>query len=107
MIPTEVKVSLYNSYKTRNVIWKWMLGCLSPTYPHDECCWDVDARWMCGDTRLVKIRNDLILWRQVANIMDKMREARLRWVGHVLSRPIDAPVLRCGTVSERCYKGTG
>lgn len=45
---------------------------------------------------------------QVANIKDKMREARLRWVGHVLRRPIDAPVLRCGTmVSEDVIRGQG
>ncbi|KAG5611633.1 hypothetical protein H5410_022914 [Solanum commersonii] len=36
---------------------------------------------------------------QVANIKDKIREACLRWVGHVLRRPIDAPVLRCGTMA--------
>ncbi|VDO65811.1 unnamed protein product [Heligmosomoides polygyrus] len=42
-------------------------------------------RWTAGVTHLDRIRNDVI--RQmlgVAPIADKMREARLRWHGHVL-----------------------
>ncbi|PIO64310.1 hypothetical protein TELCIR_14067 [Teladorsagia circumcincta] len=44
-------------------------------------------RWTAGVTRLDRIRNDDIRERfGVAPIADKMREARLRWYGHVLRR---------------------
>ncbi|VFQ72301.1 unnamed protein product [Cuscuta campestris] len=41
-------------------------------------------RWMCGKTRLDRISNEVIR-RQVgmAPVEDKLREARLRWLGHV------------------------
>ena len=42
-------------------------------------------RWISGITRLEHVRNEEIRWRYgVAPIHDKMREARLRWFGHVL-----------------------
>ncbi|VDO19186.1 unnamed protein product [Heligmosomoides polygyrus] len=42
-------------------------------------------RWMAGVTRLDRTRNDAIRQKfGVAPIADKMREARLRWYGHVL-----------------------
>ena len=52
-------------------------------------------RWMCGKTRMDKIRNEII--RSLVGIVpieDKMRENRLRWFGHVGHKPIDAPVRR-------------
>ncbi|XP_070046825.1 uncharacterized protein [Nicotiana tomentosiformis] len=53
-------------------------------------------RWMCGHTRLDKIRNEVIHDKLgVAPIEDKMREARLRWFGHVRRRSTDALVRRC------------
>ncbi|KAD3066559.1 hypothetical protein E3N88_34439 [Mikania micrantha] len=50
-------------------------------------------RWMCGHTRLDRIRNEVfrkIL--HVANISDKVREGRLRWSGHVRRRSQSAPI---------------
>ncbi|VDO86619.1 unnamed protein product [Heligmosomoides polygyrus] len=42
-------------------------------------------RWTAGVTRMDRIRNDAIRQKSgVAPIADKMREARLRWYGHVL-----------------------
>ncbi|VDO98221.1 unnamed protein product [Heligmosomoides polygyrus] len=42
-------------------------------------------RWTVGVTRMDRIRNDVIGQKfGVAPIADKMREARLRWYGHVL-----------------------
>ena len=53
-------------------------------------------RWMCGFSRCDRIRNETI--RNMVGVVaveDKMREARLRWFGHVLRRGADAPVWRC------------
>ncbi|VFQ73049.1 unnamed protein product [Cuscuta campestris] len=57
-------------------------------------------RWMCGKTRLDKISNEVIR-RQVsmAPVEDKLREARLRWFGHVRRRDVDAPVRRCERIT--------
>ncbi|XP_070043285.1 uncharacterized protein [Nicotiana tomentosiformis] len=53
-------------------------------------------RWMCGRTKLDKIRNeDIRVKVGMAPMEDKMREARLRWFGHVRRRRLDAPVRRC------------
>ncbi|VDP12704.1 unnamed protein product [Heligmosomoides polygyrus] len=42
-------------------------------------------RWMAGVTRLDRIRNEAIRQKfGVAPIADKMREANLRWYGHIL-----------------------
>ncbi|VFQ75235.1 unnamed protein product [Cuscuta campestris] len=57
-------------------------------------------RWMCGKTRLDRITNEVIR-RQVgmAPVEDKLREARLRWFGHVRRRDADAPVRRCERIT--------
>ncbi|VFQ82006.1 unnamed protein product [Cuscuta campestris] len=57
-------------------------------------------RWMCGKTRLDMISNEVIR-RQVgmAPVEDKLREARLRWFGHVRRRNTDAPVRRCERIT--------
>ncbi|KAG5604396.1 hypothetical protein H5410_025888 [Solanum commersonii] len=42
---------------------------------------------MCGHTRSDKIRNEVIREEVgVASVVDKLREARLRWFGHVKRR---------------------
>ncbi|VFQ87431.1 unnamed protein product [Cuscuta campestris] len=50
-------------------------------------------RWMCGKTRLDRISNEVIR-RQVGMVPveDKLREARLRWFGHVRRQDANAPV---------------
>ncbi|XP_070012880.1 uncharacterized protein [Nicotiana sylvestris] len=53
-------------------------------------------RWMYGNTKMDMIRNEDIREKVgVAPIEDKMREARLRWFGHIQRRSTDAPVRRC------------
>ncbi|KAF3619425.1 hypothetical protein FXO38_32945 [Capsicum annuum] len=53
-------------------------------------------RWMCGLTRGDRVRNETIRVKVgVTSVECKMREARLRWFGHVKRRGMDAPVRRC------------
>lgn len=52
-------------------------------------------RWMCGHTRLDRIRNVVIGDKVgLASIEHKMRHTRFRWFGHVRRRSMDAPVRR-------------
>jgi hypothetical protein len=51
--------------------------------------------WICGHTRLDRVRNDDIRDRLgVAPIEEKHIQHRLRWFGHVHRRPLEAPVHR-------------
>ena len=62
-------------------------------------------RWICGQTRLDKIRNEVIRDKiEVASIEDKMRDARLRWFGHIRRRPRDALVRSCETMDCPDYR---
>ena len=50
-------------------------------------------RWMCGHTRLDRMRNEVFRERLgVASISEKMKEGRLRWFGHVKRRQVTTPV---------------
>jgi len=61
--------------------------------------------WVCGHTRLDKIRNEVIRGKiGVASTEDKMREARLRWFGHIKRRPRNAPVRKCETIAYPEYR---
>ena len=52
-------------------------------------------RWMCGKTRMDKVRNeDIRSLVGVAPIENKMRDNCLRWFGHIGRRPTNAPVRR-------------
>ena len=52
-------------------------------------------RWMMGIKRIEKIRNEEIRARaDVANISEKIREARLRWLGHVARETEEDVVMR-------------
>ncbi|KAL3503855.1 hypothetical protein ACH5RR_033696 [Cinchona calisaya] len=52
-------------------------------------------RWMCGYTKMDKIRNEHIREKiVVAPTDEKMRETHLRWLGHVLRRLVEAPFRR-------------
>ena len=53
-------------------------------------------RWMCGLTRLDRIRNEVTRSLvEVAPIEEKLRETRLRWFGHVKRRSVADPVRKC------------
>jgi hypothetical protein len=52
-------------------------------------------RWICGHTRLDRVRNDDIRDRLgVAPIEEKLIQHLLRWFEHVHRRPPEAPVHR-------------
>nr|GEV09466.1 polyprotein, putative [Tanacetum cinerariifolium] len=52
-------------------------------------------RWTCGKTMVDMISNEVFREAlDVDSIIDKMREGRLRWFGHVKRRPQSAPVRR-------------
>ena len=62
-------------------------------------------RWICGHTRLDKIRNEVIRGKiGVASIEDEIRETRLRWFGHIRRRSMDAPVRRCEKLDRPNYR---
>ena len=57
-------------------------------------------RWICGHTRMDRIRNDDIRDRlEVAPIEEKLVQHQLRWFGHVQRRPSEAPA-HCGVLSQ-------
>ncbi|VDP05884.1 unnamed protein product [Heligmosomoides polygyrus] len=64
-------------------------------------------RWAAGVTRLDRARNDAIRQRfGVAPIAEKLREARLRWYGHVL-RANDDTVRKIGLNMRSLESGPG
>jgi hypothetical protein len=51
-------------------------------------------RWICGNTRRDRVRNDDICERLgVAPVEEKLVQHRLRWFGHIQRRPAEASVL--------------
>jgi hypothetical protein len=56
-------------------------------------------RWICGNTRRDRIRNDDIREKRlgVAPVEEKLMQHRLRWFGHIQRRPVEAPV-RSGVI---------
>ncbi|GKD88566.1 retrovirus-related pol polyprotein LINE-1 [Tanacetum coccineum] len=96
----------------------WYLGSLKgklyrvairPTMLYGSECWPITKalanrvevaelrmlRWTCGKTLLDMIPNGVYRAQlKVEMIIDKMREGRLRWFGHVRRRPQSTPVRR-------------
>ena len=66
-------------------------------------------RWMCGYTRLDRIRNVVIRERVgVTPLEEKLRETRLRRFGHVKRRSVSAPMRRCEAIHLLdCRRGRG
>ncbi|KAJ0765672.1 hypothetical protein HanPI659440_Chr08g0306081 [Helianthus annuus] len=65
-------------------------------------------RWMCGHTRLDRIRNELFRERLgVASISEKIREGRLRWFGHVKRRETTTPVRVVEILTVEGRRGRG
>jgi len=68
-----------------------------------------NIRWMCGYTRLDRIRNVVIKeCVGVAPLEEKLRETRLRWFRHFKRRSVDASVRRGETINLLHYaRGRG
>ena len=66
-------------------------------------------RWMCGLTRLNRIRNEVIREKEgVAPIEENLRETKLRWFGHVKRRGENELVRRYEVINLiHCRKGRG
>ena len=43
-------------------------------------------RWMCGVTKLDKIRNEIMRVNESGEIAKKVQQRRLKWYGHVMRR---------------------
>ncbi|MFS7903651.1 hypothetical protein Hanom_Chr01g00026521 [Helianthus anomalus] len=57
-------------------------------------------RWMCGHTRLDRIRNEVFRdTLGVTSISDKIKEGRLRWCGHMRRRQTTSPVRVVETIT--------
>jgi hypothetical protein len=55
-------------------------------------------RWICGNTKRDRVRNDDIRERLgVAPVEEKLVQHRLRWFGHIQRMPTEAPV-RSGVI---------
>ena len=60
------------------------------------------SKWMMGIERIEKIRNEEIRARAgVANISEKIREARLRWLGHVERKTEEDENMEDGSVHRK------
>ena len=65
-------------------------------------------RWMMGLKRIEKIRREGIRAREgVANIRGKIREAKLRWLGHVERQTEEDVVMRTWTMEEGEHRQIG
>ena len=65
-------------------------------------------RWMCGHTRLDRIRNEVLRERlEVASISDKIKEGRLKWFGHVKRREMTEPVRAVENLTVEGRRGRG
>jgi len=61
--------------------------------------------WICGHTRLDKVRNEMIRGKiRVTSIEDKVRETRLRWFGDIRRKSMHAPVRRCEKLDRPDYR---
>jgi hypothetical protein len=54
-------------------------------------------RWICGNTRRDRVRNDDIRERLGVAPVEKLMQYCLRWFGHIQRRPAEAPV-RSGVI---------
>ncbi|KAK8944698.1 hypothetical protein KSP39_PZI008342 [Platanthera zijinensis] len=102
---------------------KFFRTTIRPAMLYGSECWAVNCvhvqkmgvaemrmlRWMCGQTRLDRIRNECIGDKTgVTSIAEKIQEAQLRWFGHVQRRPLEAPVRRCESlVTRHAKRGRG
>ncbi|PHU18818.1 hypothetical protein BC332_09969 [Capsicum chinense] len=74
-------------------------------HPADEGGGDENVSEICRCTRKDRIRNEVIRDKVgVTSVEAKMREARLRWFGHMMQRSTDAPVRRCERLARDGFR---
>uniref|UniRef100_A0A2A4JJS9 Uncharacterized protein n=1 Tax=Heliothis virescens TaxID=7102 RepID=A0A2A4JJS9_HELVI len=65
-------------------------------------------RWMCGVTRMDKVRNEYIRGSlKVAPVTEKMRGKRLSWYGHVMRRDESHATKRMLSMNVDGLRGRG
>jgi hypothetical protein len=94
--------SLMQQESAQNLKGKCCRTAIRPAMLYGVECWPTKRRhlqqlsvaemcmlcWICGHTRLNRVRNDDIHDRlKVAPIEEKLIQYRLRWFGHVYRRP--------------------
>ena len=66
------------------------------------------VRWMCHvSLRDRKSSDELRNRLGIPNIIDVLRQTRLRWFGHVERMGIENPVSNCRFIEVRCQRGRG
>ncbi|XP_022040100.1 uncharacterized protein LOC110942633 [Helianthus annuus] len=95
---------------------------IRPAMLYGTDCWAIKKRqarkmevaemrmlgWMCGNTRLDRIRNVVFMERLgVASISHKIKVGRLRWFGHVKRRETTAPVRVVENLTVEGKRGRG
>jgi predicted ArsR family transcriptional regulator len=64
-------------------------------------------RWICGNTRRDRVRNDDIRERLgVTPVEKKLVQHRLRWFGHIQRRPLEA-LVRSGVIRRSSNEKRG
>ena len=65
-------------------------------------------RWMCGVTRMDKVRNEFIRGSlKVAPVIEKVKENRLSWYGHVMRRDDTHETKRVMSMNIDGWRGRG
>ena len=93
-VPTKLKGKFYRTAIRPVMLYGSECWAVKQQHTQKMCVAEMRMlRWMCGNTRKDRIRNEFIRDKVgVASVDDKMREGRLRWFGHVNRRHESAPV---------------
>ena len=101
-------ISIYYFHLTCSNIWKRALDTEKAEQNLLERTEMRMLMWMMGIQRIEKIRNEDIRARAgVANISEKIKEARLRWLGHVERMTDEDVVMRTWKMEVGGYRKIG
>ncbi|GJU45006.1 hypothetical protein Tco_1202272 [Tanacetum coccineum] len=74
---------------------------IRPAMLYGSECWPL-TKAQASRMEVAEMR--MLRWTCVVNIVNKMREGRLRWLGHVKRRPQSAPVRRVESITVDCAR---